>query len=228
MRVDIAMNQATTAVLDHNEYVEHPERGGHDDQEITGDDSLGVQAQECRPPQVASWPARWATGKIFPHCARRDLNSEFQKKLIGDAFLAPRRVLASHAADQSLHLRRDRRSTGSRLQAPEQPPARAVPADHRLWAHHHPGVAPIDESAEQRECDAAERIDSPRPGRIAAAPRDNQSLPDRSIYSLLSSAIARRYSDIRYARRSTAPGEFNYCGGQADQRGVGAARWSRV
>ena len=114
-------------------------------------------------------------------------------------------------------MRRDRRSTGSRLQAPEQPPARAVPADHRLWAHHHPGVAPIEESAEQRECDAADRIDSPRPGRLAAAPRDNQSLPDRSIYSLLSSAIARRYSDIRYARRSTAPGEFNYCGGQVPQ-----------
>jgi len=35
--------------------------------------------------------------------------------------------------------------------------------------------------------------------------------------TLLSSAIARRYSDIRYARRSTAPGEFNYCGGQVPQ-----------
>src|SRR5450759_3383712 len=108
MRGDVAMNQATTAVLDDNEYVEHAERGGHDDQEITGDDSLGVQAQKCRPPQVASWPAGWATGKICPHRARRYLNSEFQKKLIGDAFLAPRRVLASHAADQRLHLLRDR------------------------------------------------------------------------------------------------------------------------
>jgi hypothetical protein len=41
---DVAMNQTTTAVLDDNEYVEQPKRGGHDDQEITGDDSLGVQA----------------------------------------------------------------------------------------------------------------------------------------------------------------------------------------
>jgi hypothetical protein len=56
-----------------------------------------------------------------------------------------------------------------------------VPADHRLWAHHHQGVAPIEESAEQRECDEADRIDSPRLGRVAAAPRDSQSLPDRSI-----------------------------------------------
>jgi len=38
---DVAMNEATTAVLDDNEYVEAPKRGGHDDQEITGDDSSG-------------------------------------------------------------------------------------------------------------------------------------------------------------------------------------------
>lgn len=41
---DVALNQATTAMLDDNEYVEQPKRGGHDDQEITGNDSLGVQA----------------------------------------------------------------------------------------------------------------------------------------------------------------------------------------
>ena len=41
---DVAMNQATTAVLDDNEYVEQSKRGGHDDQEITGNDPLGVQA----------------------------------------------------------------------------------------------------------------------------------------------------------------------------------------
>ena len=54
---DVVMNQATTAVLDDHEYVEQPKRGSDDDHEITGNDSLCVQAQERRPPQVASWPA---------------------------------------------------------------------------------------------------------------------------------------------------------------------------
>ena len=50
MRGDVAVNQATSAVLDDDEYIEQPERGGHDDHKITGYDSLGVQTQECRPP----------------------------------------------------------------------------------------------------------------------------------------------------------------------------------
>ena len=52
----------------------------------------------------ASWPPRWARGKIFPYGARRDLYSELQKKLIGDPFLAPCGILAPHAADQILYL----------------------------------------------------------------------------------------------------------------------------
>jgi len=53
MRGDVAMNQATTTVLDDGEYIEQPERGGHDDHRIKGNDSLGVQTQERhhrRPP----------------------------------------------------------------------------------------------------------------------------------------------------------------------------------
>jgi hypothetical protein len=39
------------------------------------------------------------TGMIFPHGARRDLNSEFQNKLVGNALLAPGAILAPHAPD---------------------------------------------------------------------------------------------------------------------------------
>lgn len=70
MRRDVAMNQTTTAVLDNNEYLEQSERGGHDDQEVAGDDSLCVQAQEGRPPHVASWPARRARGQVLPYRSR--------------------------------------------------------------------------------------------------------------------------------------------------------------
>jgi hypothetical protein len=46
MCAEVAMYEATTAVLDDNEYVEQPESCGHDDQEITGDDSPGRAAAE--------------------------------------------------------------------------------------------------------------------------------------------------------------------------------------
>ena len=62
---NVAMDQPPAAVLDNNEYVAQPERGGHDDQKVTGDDSLGVQAQECRPSKVASWSAGARGGRYF-------------------------------------------------------------------------------------------------------------------------------------------------------------------
>ena len=159
---DVEVNQATAAVLDDHEYVEHPERGGDGDQKIAGNDSLGVQALEGGPTRTAPWPARWARGKVFPHGARRDLYSELQKKLIGDALLAPCGILVPHAADQILYLPWDTRSAGPRHQVPVQPPARPVPADHRLWAHHHPSIASLGKSREQCESDTGNWIDAPR------------------------------------------------------------------
>src|SRR5450756_3041572 len=121
------MDQTAAVVLDHHEHVEQPERGSHDDQEVTGDDSVGMQTQECRPAQVSPWSARRAMGQILPYGSRRHLNLQLQQKLVRDAFLAPGRVLTRHPADQSLQLLGNRRSAGSRLQAPEQSPSRTVP-----------------------------------------------------------------------------------------------------
>ena len=39
---DVEVNQATAPVLDDHEYLGYQERGGYDDHEIAGDDSLGV------------------------------------------------------------------------------------------------------------------------------------------------------------------------------------------
>ena len=55
---DIVMDQTAAAMLNHHEYVQQTECYGDGDQEIAGNDSLCVQLQECRPAQVASWPAR--------------------------------------------------------------------------------------------------------------------------------------------------------------------------
>src|SRR5450631_249305 len=119
MRSDVAMDQAPAAVLDHHEHVQQLERGGDGDQEIAGNDPLGVQAQERRPSQVPSRSAWWAMRQILPYGARRDLNLQFQNKLVGNAFLTPRGILIRHLADQGTNLQRNRRSAGSGLQPPE-------------------------------------------------------------------------------------------------------------
>ena len=72
---DVAMDQTSAAVLDHHEHVEQSERGRHDEQEIAGNDALGMQAQERRPPQVASRSAWRARGQILPYGAWRNLET---------------------------------------------------------------------------------------------------------------------------------------------------------
>ena len=62
MRGDVAMDQAAAAVLDDHEYIQHAERRCDRDEEIAGDDSLRVQAQEGRPAKVAFWAASGAPG----------------------------------------------------------------------------------------------------------------------------------------------------------------------
>jgi len=44
MRYDVAMDQAATAMLDHHEHVQQSKRRGDGDEEIAGNESLGVQA----------------------------------------------------------------------------------------------------------------------------------------------------------------------------------------
>jgi hypothetical protein len=43
------MDQATAVVFDHNKHVQQTKGHGYGHEEITGNDSLSVQAQEGRP-----------------------------------------------------------------------------------------------------------------------------------------------------------------------------------
>ena len=52
---DVAMDQAPAVMLDHNKHVQQTKGRGYRNEEIAGNDSLGVQAQEGRPVQVTSW-----------------------------------------------------------------------------------------------------------------------------------------------------------------------------
>ncbi len=103
------------------------------------------------------------------------------------------------------------------------------PHGARLWAHHHEGVAPIEESGEQRECDAGDRIDStrlhPRSTYMASCRRSikisasrapcrrtaRHTVPARSVNTcrtLLSSAIT-RVDNLTSAMRAGQPPQVN-------------------
>jgi hypothetical protein len=112
MRCNVAMDQAPTAALDHHEYVVQPECGGDGNKEITGNDPLSMQTQERRLSQVPWRSAWWTTGQILPYSARRDLNPQFQDRLVVDAFLTPPGILIRHPAAQGANLHRNRRAAG--------------------------------------------------------------------------------------------------------------------
>src|SRR5216684_2024155 len=112
---DIAMDQSAAAVLDHHKHVQESESGSDGDEEITGNDPLGVQAQERRPAHVPSRPTCRSFRQILAHRSGRVLNSELYQEFIGDALLAPREILVRHPVNQGLNLKRNRRSTRAGL-----------------------------------------------------------------------------------------------------------------
>jgi hypothetical protein len=54
---DVAMDQAPTVVLNDHKHIQQTKGRGYGDEEIAGNDSLSVKAQEGRPAQITSRPA---------------------------------------------------------------------------------------------------------------------------------------------------------------------------
>jgi hypothetical protein len=57
VRSHIHVPQPACLVLDHNEDVQHPERGGDSHEEVTRDNGLGVVSEKRRPALTATRPA---------------------------------------------------------------------------------------------------------------------------------------------------------------------------
>src|SRR5256885_11224108 len=97
---DVAMDQTSAAVLDYHEHVEQSERGRHDEQEIAGNDALGMQAQERRPPQGAPRSVWRATREIISYGLGGKMNFPPQPKANRGAVPAPPKGLRRHPAEQ--------------------------------------------------------------------------------------------------------------------------------
>jgi len=93
---DIAMNQASTAMLDDHENIQLSKGYGDREEKVAGNDPLSVQAKKSGPPHIPSWSTSWSNPQILVHRSRRDLNSQLQQQFNGNSFLAPRGTLIGH------------------------------------------------------------------------------------------------------------------------------------
>ena len=89
MSRDVAVDQATAAMLDYDKHIQQSECRGNGDEEIARNDSLGVQTKEARPSQIASGPTSRSSGQVLVHRPGRHSNPDLQEQLVGDAFFAP-------------------------------------------------------------------------------------------------------------------------------------------
>jgi len=102
MRGDVAMHDAPCPDLHQEEHIESSEPSGCHDQEIAGDDGLGVIADE-RPPVLRRGPPVASSLRfgrpIGAHRPRRNVDTQLHRKLRCHARLAPSWILFCHLHD---------------------------------------------------------------------------------------------------------------------------------
>ena len=105
MRCHIDMKEPAAGMLNDNKHIKHAEGRGDRYAKVTCHDAFGVIAKKSGPALRLAAFARTANTvirHIFTHGSWRDLQAEFEQQLVGDAFLAPRRVLQGHPSNQRL------------------------------------------------------------------------------------------------------------------------------
>ena len=132
----VVRKKAPRPVLDDHEDVQHAKARRDGDEEITGEDSLGMQMQESRPAQIPSRAAPGGCRGTYLHTVR----GETRISSFNSSSLAMR---SSPQWGFSRAIRRMRRCSsagiagrpGRGLQAPQQLPCLAVPAKQGLRMH---------------------------------------------------------------------------------------------
>jgi hypothetical protein len=89
VRCHIDVGQSTRAVLDDNKHVQHPKRRSDRNEEVTGENRLGMVLQERGPALIATGLPRWPLGQVLADRSRRDPDPELDQQLVGNPLLAP-------------------------------------------------------------------------------------------------------------------------------------------
>src|SRR5882762_1695811 len=126
------MHDAPCRDLHQEEHIESSEPSGNHDQEIAGDDGLGVIADK-RPPVLRRGPLVASSLRfgrpISAHCTWRNIDTQFHRQLRCHARLSPSRILSGHLHDEFADAFRKSWPTSLRLPFPEQLETLAMPAD---------------------------------------------------------------------------------------------------
>ena len=123
-------NPSGSYLHDHKD-IEDSKVGGHDDEEIAGQDRLGVISHECHPPlRRGALTRSYIERHVASNRPRGKTDAEFQQEFGGYALFAPSRIAPGHFRDQLSHVRRNTEPAAwLRLPTPEQLKAFAMPVD---------------------------------------------------------------------------------------------------
>lgn len=138
------MEDLAAAEFHDDEYIKDAKPSRNHGGEITGDDHLGVIANEGQPALGRILSGTMPAAQVLPHRARCHPNPELQFQFVGDPFFTPGDVSCCHRTDQLSEIFGQWRSShGPGFPAPEQPESLAVPTDECLRLDDHEGVSPI-------------------------------------------------------------------------------------
>jgi hypothetical protein len=81
---------------------------------------------------------------VLADSTRRDPQAEFEAQFVGDAPLAPCKIVARHLTDERLQLSRNWGPSRARWPPPEQAEPLAPPPPERLRLHHRESLLPVE------------------------------------------------------------------------------------
>lgn len=166
MRGRSGVDDASRSDLDQDECVDGAPSNGRGDDEVAGDDGVGVVAHERAPALiVATAPATRA--EKLPNGSGRDTQTELEPQLVGNPPGSPGWVVGCQPLDQRAQIGRNRRAAAApRLPSPKRADSCTLPPNERGRLDHNERVAPAEESRCHGEQQTVARV---RPSRSLTA-----------------------------------------------------------
>ena len=95
----VAVQNPPRADLDRYKHVQDVKRRGHRGEEVAGDDGTCMIVKECRPTLARRLPWPPTLFQVLANGTRIDEQAQLERKLVGDPFFTPTRILLRHLHD---------------------------------------------------------------------------------------------------------------------------------